>query len=87
MKYENMNPTQKLISLISGYDGDYNGARDDGYYDQNGSMEKLIYLAEVADSHDDVPFDAHIYHAFVWLDTHFGDEADRWHGFMALGKY
>lgn len=85
MKY---NATQLLVADISGYtpfDGE-NSARDDGYYDQVTTLEKLDYLTQYIASAPVYEWykDADITKAWIFLESDFSGENERYHAFKEL---
>lgn len=84
MKYEDMNCSQKLSSLISGYDGDENGAKDDGYYECKGQSAKLHYLLDCVLATDDISGRADIFGVYEMLEEHYEHESHMYENFMEL---
>lgn len=86
-----MNSTQRLVSLISGYEPNETSARDDGYYECYCIPHRLKYLIDVVDANslyvlgDDVGYTVNICEARKFLDFDFTSENDKYHEFVALG--
>ncbi len=90
MTEEYMNDTQKLVSLISGYDADENGARDDGYYAQESIVDKMKYLEKFLSNGDADLWNAFsngdldLWNAFKFLEEEFYGDNKRYHAFIEL---
>lgn len=84
MKQEKMNCTQKLVSLISGYDGGGNGTKDQGFYDCTNSRDKLHYLIDCVLASDDITEKADIFAALEFLNKEWTGEDKLYHAFMEL---
>jgi hypothetical protein len=79
-----MNNTQKLVSLISGYEPKENSAQDDGYYEITLVSEAYKYLLDVIAATDDIDHSADIYQAYDFLEDEFEGEEERYHAFKSL---
>lgn len=79
------NILQKLVSDISGYDPEGNGARNDYYYTLGSAEAKRECIRDYADKVLDVEITYEMADAvYNFIETEFTNENERFHAFQAL---